>query len=296
MPDTAPRCHCGLTRADAAAAAPAMRAAQPMAASPVSPTARRWRLKTAAGAVLVIGAFLSVRSCRLSGPREVARVAAMDLLGARLNRGPALEAYDKYHGSCFRAHCYDTWIPWRRPDFDKAAYVRCMENKLRVEAGFDPLPMPRRRPRRTEPTRAPSSTKAPAAATEKPAAVVIESAAETRTPPPSEGRLFLGEVKLVSFKRQPQMNVQVTFMALGAAELLPRAMCSYAITCGGVAQGLPEGERAITPCVTVEGLKGSGRLDVKLDAPAPAETECQMDLGLSDGAELRSDAVIVPLR
>lgn len=294
VPGAVQECHCGTTRQQAAAAVPT-RGPTYATAAPRGTARRPWRLRTAAGVFLVVVSFFSARSCRLAGPEEEARLAAMDMLGARMNRRPALEAFDKYHPSCFAEHCHDAWQPWRKPDFDRASYVQCMTNRVRVEAGFAPLPIPTRRPR-------PVSSEARLSTTPRPPAVETvvptEGPAETPTEAPTEGRLFIGEAKGVSFRRQPQLSAHVRFMALGTAALLPRAMCSYTIVCGGEVQGVAEGQRVIVPCVTVDadGLRASGSLEVTLVAPAPPQAACHMDLALSDGEHLRSDSVVVPLR
>jgi hypothetical protein len=251
---------------------------------------RHWRRWTSAGAVAVVWLFFGVRGCRLAGPEEEARVAAMDLFGARMNRRPALEAYEKYHPACFSEHCRGKWSPWRRPDFDKESYVRCLLNKLRVQARLQPLPMPTRSPSPEERARlAPVAIAASATATPTP----IETAPPTATP--IEGRLFIGDAKVHAFSREPQLRATVQFIALGTVALLPRAQCSYVITCNGELQGTFAGQRMTAPCVTVDGVKGSGRLEVMLAAPAPRLGVCQMELHLTDGEQPRSDGVVVPL-
>jgi hypothetical protein len=96
--------------------------------------------------------------------------------------------------------------------------------------------------------------------------------------------------------RSPQISGRVSFVAIGNAEALASvAMCSYAVTCGGQAVGLPAGQRALAPCpLKIQGSSATGDLEFLVLAPAP-EGDCSMELTLTDGTRPRSSTVAVPL-
>ena len=243
-----------------------------------------WAQKALIG-VGVVAFYFAARALnrfRVSfGARDVAIEALIPLIGLDAAQKEAAQQ----HGACFDNAYRTGWVKWQDYSFDEQKHADCVMR--RVMADFQ------------QRTRDASAAARKAEAARQPP--VVARATTPRppppTPPPILSRVAVGNVKVLQMARSPQVSGRVSFVAIGNAEALASvAMCSYAVTCGGQAVGLPAGQRALAPCpLTVQGAAATGALEFSVLAPAPAEGACAMELTLTDGTRPRSSTVVVPL-
>lgn len=238
--------------------------------------------------VAIVAVYLGTRGCnRFLASRE-ARGAAVGALSKVMEPAEASAIVERHHAACFDEFYKTGWGRRDKSSFDTAKYASCMVR--RAESESDSRVASATAPRRLVPGAVPAPASDPTLATATTTPVLGTGSA-------AFGRVFIGDVKILAFDRQPQLSVRVSFMAVGGAEALRRsALCSYSIECGGQAQGSPAGQHVAVSCpLTIDGAKGLGELHVALASPAPPEGACRLDLSLTDGTQVLSNAVVVPL-
>jgi hypothetical protein len=238
--------------------------------------------------VAIVAVYLGTRGCnRFLASRE-ARGAAALALAKVMDPAEASAIVERHHAACFDEYYKTGWGRRDRSSFDTEKYANCMVRRAESE---------RDEPRvasATAPRLVPGAMPAPAS---NPTLATATPSLAPGTGSAALGRVFIGDVKLLGFERQPQLSVRVSFMAVGSAEALRRsALCSYSIECGGQAQGAPGSQPMAVSCpLKIDGAKGLGELNVALANPAPPEEACRLDLSLTDGTQVLSNAVVVPL-
>jgi hypothetical protein len=310
VPARISECHCGTTRAQAEAAASRAPAAPRSAAFRPTPAAsaasavgaRRpgWRARVPWRRLAPVGLILGLYGASHACIRHNASEAAWDVGLARLSL--MMEPHHAHrfalahHGSCFSRHYTTGWSGPGASTFDKEAYTQCLLEKVRADVGTRSVAeAPRRRP--YQPPRETATPDNPAMAS--PVPLTPEPATPEPTPEPvpagapaEKGQLFVGEVKVSGFRRDPQLTAQVTFMAIGSmGALQSRLFCAYRVRCG---DELDSGEHSET-CLTLGDMRATGVLNVMLPGPAPPSAACTVDVWLNDGEAHRSNTVTVPL-
>jgi hypothetical protein len=243
-----------------------------------------WARKIAIG-LAVIAFYFAARALnryRVSfAARDVAIEALIPLMGLDAARGEA----DRQHGVCFAKGYQTGWVKWQDYSFDQARHADCVVRGVMADVAHRNLVASRAARAKEEARRPPVVA---GLATPRPPP-------PPRTPPPVLNRAAVGNVKVLALTRSPQLSGRVSFVAIGNADALGSiATCSYAVTCGGQAVGLPSGQKALAPCpLTVKGAAATGELSFLL--LAPGEGECSLELTLTDGSRPRSATVVVPL-
>ncbi len=202
-----------------------------------------------------------------------ARDAVVTALAERIPRETARRVVDRYHAVCFEQHYRIGWGRRASAHFEGEAYARCVADRVIADFDRDPPELPAvTMPRRPRP--------APSPVTTMPA-----------SPRPTFGPVTLGDVKIVSFEREPQAKVQAGFVAIGKG-MTTSAFCAFLIQCEGRSRGLP----IVVPCLLqVDGIKATGELHHAGNQAAPAGTVCRLELALSDGSQTRSNTVVTTL-
>ena len=285
VPSAISTCRCGKTRDDARPST-AARPRAPTAAAGVGAAdpSRAWVGKVLAF-VAVVAVYFGTRGCNRYLASREARGAAVEALGAVMEPAEARTLVERYHQACFDEHYKTGWGRRGKSSFDTEKYATCMVR--RAESEMNKARLAAFTAARHSPPAAPTPASSPTPAT----AIATPGAGSGVV-----GRVFIGDVKLLGFAREPQLTVRVSFMAVGGAEALRQSvLCSYSIDCGGQPQG-PSGGPMTTSCpLTIDGARGMGELHVALASPAPPDEPCRLSLALTDGTQLRSNTTLVPL-
>jgi hypothetical protein len=241
-------------------------------------------------AVAVVAFYFGARALnrwRVSfAARDVAIEALIPLMGVQNAR----EQVDRQHAACFDKAYKTGWGKWQDYSFDEKNHADCVLRRVMADVGRKNMA----RARAVQAAQRPPSVPG---ATMRPPPVRPVAPPTPRPAPPILGRVGIGNVQVLNFSRTPQLTGHLSFVAIGNADVLASvAMCSYVVTCEGQAQALPGGPRTIAPCLlTVQGAKGEGELQFAVLGPAPVEGACSLDLALTDGTQLRSNSLVVPL-
>lgn len=292
VPSGVGTCRCGGKRGEAPSSSAPARA--PARAEAAEERSYAWVGKVLA-LVAVVAVYFGSRGCNRYLASREARGAALSALTEVMGPEEARAVVDEHHAACFAEHYKTGWGKRSRSTFDTEKYARCIIR--RAESEIVELKLEAARASRRRPT--PASASRPAS---RPPPRPVGSPGPTQAPTPQAqpadgGPVVLGDIRLLGFRREPQLMVRVTFVAVGRTGALQEsAHCSYAVECDGQALGVPAGQRMVAGCsLKVDGAKGEGLLHFLLAERGPSEGACRLDLALSDGARLRSNQVVVPL-
>jgi len=234
------------------------------------------------GVLALVGLYFGSRMLNRYNASKEVRTAAVQALGEALGETQASEAVARHHAGCFDKFYETGWGRRQSSRFDTEKYARCVLDQVQSELT---------RNRTAQGLAALEATRAERAARgRRVAAARPPSAAPVERP--SWGQVTLGDVKLVSWSREPQLTVEATFLALGS-QLTRDAFCSFRVSCDGQADQVP----LVVSCpLSLDGVKGTGRLQYALAGSATADASCSLELQLSDGGTTRSNTVAIPLR
>jgi hypothetical protein len=243
-----------------------------------------WAQKVLIG-VAVVAFYFAARAFNRFRVSFAARDVAIETLIPLMGVQAARQEAGRQHEVCFDKAYRTGWVKWQDYSFDATQHADCVLRGVMSDAA-------RRNLEQSRAARAAEAARRPPAPARTPPP---PPAPAPRTPPPSLSRVALGNVQVSRWSRAPQVSGHLRFVAIGSADALASiAMCSYVVTCEGMAQA--PGQRALAPCpLTVQGAKGEGELDFLLLNPAPAAGACSVHLSLTDGTRPRSSMVVVPL-
>jgi hypothetical protein len=249
-------------------------------APPIEPEKQDWSwVPKALGVLLVVGLYFGSRQWGRYSASKEAKNAAIQALSKVGDAASVRELVERHHEGCFDQHYKTDWRPRRaRSTFDAEKYAECVLKRIVDDTGSL--------------SRA-AAREAPRAASRPQPAAALPPATTVPTPPPQPrsalGRVTLGDLKVVEFRREPQMVMNVRFVALGN-EVVRDAFCSFRIDCAG-------GQEHLVSCpLDVAGIKGSGSLQYAAAGPAPAQAACRLELTLSDGRSPKSNTASVALQ
>lgn len=270
-------CRCGKPRPEPGATLSG--GAEALAKLPPAESGRDWSwVPKVLGVLALVGLYFGSRMLNRYNASKEARGAAVAALAKVMGPAQAKDAVGRHHDQCFDQYYKTGWGRRQSSSFETEKYARCVLDKLTADLEKD------------------GSARAAAAHAARPARPQPVATMATPTPPPVDrphwGKVSLGDVKVVEFKREPQLTFKVDFVALGS-NLTREAYCSFLVNCQEQAGRAP----IVVGCpLQVEGVKGTGTLHYAQAGPAPAPGTCQLELQLSDGSTTRSNTVNVALR
>jgi hypothetical protein len=295
VPSALSTCRCGGKRSEAwpgAAQPPATSRASSGGGSDASPA---WVGKVLT-VLAVVAVYFGSRGCNRYVASREAREAALEALTEAMGPEEARAIVEAHHAACFDEHYKTGWGRRSKSSFDGEKYASCMVRRAESQVTELKLAAAKATRRRAAPTPRATSRPVPVSIppptpTPDPAVSMLVGATE------DYGQVVVGDARLLDFQRAPQLTVRLSFTAVGRTEALRRyGLCSHVVRCEGRAFDSSPGQRMVLPCpLQVAGAKGTGEIHFALADPAPAEGACSIELALTDGHQVRSNTIEMPL-